>query len=339
MSASEITAGNRPAREVCAEAAAWLTNLQDPDRTADVEKGFRLWLAERPDHAVAFEMATETWERAARLYRRPAERVARWERPGFHISFTRATMAMAAVAALAVLGTALYFRSGAVTTDIGEQRTLTLQDGTRVFLNTGTRVVVDYDKHQRHLHLESGEALFEVARDTPNRPFVVTAADRRITALATSFVVRRDEQRLSVTLVDGRVAVAPTAVAQADPDHEASDSRERPLILTPGQRLTFTGQRPPSLDTPVLDKVTAWQRGQVAFDNTPLSDAIEELNRYSAVKLAIEQPQTARVRVSGVFRAGDNLSFARAMAETYRLQHVESSNRIMLAGVAVMPRE
>lgn len=324
-------------RQTCADAAAWLTSLQDPERTSAVEEGFRLWLAEHPDHATAFELAMETWERSARLYRRPAERVASWNRTGFHLNFVRVATAMAAVAAVAVLGTVFYLKNGAVTTDIGEQRTLTLEDGTRVVLNTGTRVTVDYDGRQRHVNLKNGEALFDVARNAPNRPFVVTAGDRRITALGTSFIVRSEDRSLSVTLMNGKVSVAPESTATAtDAPSRTQVSR---LILEPGQRVTFAEGRAPKLDTPELDKVTAWQHGQVAFDNTPLPEAIGELNRYSTEKLAIERPEAGNIRVSGVFRAGDNASFARAMAETYQLQWTSSSHRILLSGVPTMPRE
>lgn len=327
MNSSEAQPESLPPPEVRADAAAWLTSMRDPDRTADVEEGFRLWLAEDPRHGAAFELATETWDRAALLSRRPAERVASWERSGFHVSLSRAAVAVAAVALIAVLATAFYFHNAAVTTGVGEQRALTLVDGTRVFLNTGTRVAIDYDRQRRHLDLKQGEALFEVAKDTPNRPFVVTAGGRAIEALATSFVVRSDPRLLSVTLVEGRVAV--------DSDAVESDR----VIMEPGQRLTFKGRTPPKLDTPVLDKVTAWQHGQVAFDNTALSDAVAEMNRYSTAQLVVERPETAAVHVSGVFRTGDNVSFAQAMAETYHLRRVDAAGKIILSGVAVMPQE
>src|ERR1700724_1682824 len=74
------------------------------------------------------------------------------------------------------------------TTGIGEQRIVRLDDGTRLSLNSGTRVRIAYDDSERRVELESGEAYFEVAHN-PARPFIVTAANHRVTALGTVFVV------------------------------------------------------------------------------------------------------------------------------------------------------
>jgi transmembrane sensor len=87
----------------------------------------------------------------------------------------------------------------------------------------------------------------------------------------------------------------------------------------------------PRRDRPELEKVLAWQRGQVAFDDVPLADAIAEMNRYSTTRLVVEQPEAAAIRVGGVFRAGDAASFAQAIAATYRLAIREGDDTITLA--------
>ena len=114
-------------------------------------------------------------------------------------------MAAAALVAL-VVGGVLYWRSLGITTELGEQRNLTLSDGTRVALNTATKIRVRYDNAARRVELERGEALFEVAK-VPARPFVVIAGGRRVTAVGTSFVVRRDNEEVAVTLLEGKVTV------------------------------------------------------------------------------------------------------------------------------------
>jgi transmembrane sensor len=328
-----------------AQAAAWVARLHGPNRTEEVEAGLRRWLAESPEHAAAFELLTDTWEKSARLRRRPIERIASWEKVGFRMSFSRAAVATMAVAVLAVLGTIVYLHSDAVVTNVGEQRTLTLEDGTRVYLNTNSRAVVHYDKKLRQVNLEKGEALFEVAK-RPEWPFVVTVGDRQVTALGTAFIVRRDERDLAVTLVEGRVTVSPvqfgstgvptrpgegaSTVLERTPDPEAAAV----FTLSPGQRLTLAGRAPPKVDRPPLERVTAWQRGQVAFDDTPLADAVAEMNRYSTTRLVVEDPSTSAVRVSGLFRAGDSTDFARAVAKTYRLRVRNESDAVILAGIA-----
>jgi transmembrane sensor len=333
----------KPSAALRAQAAAWVARLHGPNRTEEVEAGLRRWLAESPEHAAAFELLTDTWEKSARLRRRPIERVASWEKVGFRVSFSRAAVATLAVATLAVFGTIYYLHSDAVVTAIGEQRTLTLEDGTRVYLNTNSRAVVHYDKKLRQVNLELGEALFEVAK-RPEWPFVVTAGDRQVTALGTAFIVRRDEKDLAVTLVEGRVTVSPVKYVSTDiPKRQGEGASTVPqrtpvpeaaavITLSPGQRLTLASSAPPKVDRPPLERVTAWQRGQVAFDNTPLADAVAEMNRYSTVRLKVENPSAAAMRVSGIFRAGDSANFAQAVGKTYRLQVRDEADELILAG-------
>lgn len=309
--------------ELLAEAGVWVARLHGPNRTPAMEHGFREWLATSPVHARGFELASEVWEDSQNLARvisyEPS--VSRW-------SALRPAASLAAIAIAVVVGAVLFFHDPGVSTVIGEQRQLTLEDGTRVFLNTETRVVVRYDDRERRVRLEEGEALFDVAR-RPTWPFVVMAGDHQIRALGTSFVVRRDEQQVAVTLVEGRISVAPVhpdKLAPAVPPPAAQ-------ILSPGERLTIADGGPPVLDRPVLDAVIAWRRGQVVLDDTPLAAAIDEMNRYSAVKLVVERPEAANLLVNGLFQAGDSESFAAAVAQIYGLEVVRERQQILLAGV------
>ncbi len=303
-----------------AEAAAWMARLHGPNRNLQVERGFRRWLTADKAHAAAFEAMTATWEATGRMPQKPFPRISRWQRAGYREGFLRSA---AAVAAVAVLGLAVLFLSrsdDAVATRVGEQRTLTLEDGTRVVLNTDTHLEVNYSEGERRVRLRNGEALFEVARH-PGRPFVVAAGEREIQALGTVFVVRRDRDRVAVTLLEGKVAVG-----------AGESSRESSSILSPGERLLLTRGAAPAIDRPPVDKVTAWRRGLVDFEDTVLSAAVQEMNRYSTSRLVIENPQTAQIRINGVFRTGDSASFAAAVARVYRLQVIEGHDEIRLAG-------
>lgn len=308
---------------VRAEAAAWVARLHGSSRSPALEASLRLWLDADPAHARAFELATEAWEiggGALSLRRAPDRR----EREPPRRASRR--MAMAAMLLLAVCAGALYFGRGSppIATAVGEQRTLTLEDGTRIALNTDSRLFVQQDATQRRVRLESGEAQFDVAKDS-RRPFIVTAGNREVIALGTSFVVRHDAKGLSVTLMEGRVAVAPVSVSESIPAE---------TLLEPGQRITFSAHRPPELDEPSIERVTAWRRGEVILDKTRLADAMEEMNRYSALKLVTDDPQVAGILVSGIFRAGDSVRFARAVGETYHLSVVQDQHRIALASAA-----
>jgi len=244
-------------------------------------------------------------------------------------------MAAAAAGLVLVAGILLWLVPSAdMATEVGEQRLVTLKDGTHVFLNTATRVAVKYDATARLVELKTGEALFEVAK-RPNWPFIVKAGDRQIRALGTSFVVRRDETQTAVTLVEGTVTVtadgsAPRArAAPAGPSE--TQAAPQAFTLRPGQRLTFlAGQA--RLDTTSLDKAIAWRRGEIIFDDTPLYAAASELNRYSTDKLVVEQPKAQAILVTGLFQTGDSLSFAHAVAESFGLTVEERNDEIVLSG-------
>lgn len=304
-----------------AQASAWLARLHGPNRTPQAEEGFRAWLAESPEHVATFEHMTDTWEKSARLRRRPVEHLASWELPGVRVRMSRAALATAAVALLAVAGTLYYLRSDAIATSVGEQRILTLEDGSRVHLNTDTRAVVHYDSSKRRVELAQGEALFEVAKQS-GRPFIVTAGDREIRALGTSFIVRREERDLTVTLVEGKVAVTPA-------------SAQKTVMLSPGERVTFSNAEAPRVDHPALDKLTAWQRGQVALDDVPLLEAVAEMNRYARKPLVVRSTRAESIRISGIFVAGQSQSFAQALRRSYGLKVEEESARIVVSDAEV----
>jgi transmembrane sensor len=237
-----------------------------------------------------------------------------------------------------------------IATGVGEQRQLVLEDGTRVFLNTDTRLVVKYDEQARRVELRRGEALFNVAKKS-DWPFIVVVGDRQVKALGTSFVVRRDDERVAVMLMEGRVQVSPqssstpsipadtqaqagaNSVAPSQPAAATDQLPKETFTLTPGQRLTFTNGAAASLDTPSMERATAWRRGQVILDDTPLRVAAEEMNRYNSIKLVIESPEAAELLVNGLFQAGDSTHFANAVAQAYGLRIVERGDAIVLAGI------
>lgn len=324
MNASTTVPPERCTREQVREAAVWLALLHGPERTEKLERGFRRWLAARPAHAAAFEKISTAWEATGALPRGPLPQLTRWQRAGFRQGFVHAAAAMMVLAVVG-LGVWFYGSGTGVATEVGEQRMLTLEDGTRVFLNTDTRLAVKYDPQRRRVELERGEALFEVARRQPGWPFVVTVDGKEITALGTSFVVRRDARRLSVTLVEGRVAVSGKNTSLAG-------KPDQPVVLSSGQRWTLADAHTPRLDSPAIDKVTAWRAGHVDLVKVPLAEAVAEMNRYSRVQIEIEQPAAAVITITGIFRVGDTASFANAVADTYGLQVLERPSRIILLG-------
>lgn len=330
----------RVAPQLLAEAGVWIARLHGDARSRETEAGFRRWLACDPAHARAFELATEAWEESIHLRRFLPVRTAP-PRVRRH-----AWVALAAVvAALAVGATLFMTHTAGVVTDVGEQRLLTLEDGTRVYLNTASHIVVRYDQKVRRVELREGEALFSVAAQR-QRPFVVSVAGREVRALGTAFVVRREAHRVAVTLVEGKVSIsersAPVAEQASSRTPPAQQERgsipvptpESAVTLQPGQRVVFASERAaPKIDETSLEQALAWRNGQVVLKDATLESAVAEMNRYSRKAIVIEAPQTRGLLVNGLFQAGDSASFASAVAHTYGLTLTQRGSRILLRGL------
>jgi transmembrane sensor len=314
-----------------AEAAAWIAMLHGPSRTSAAERGFQRWLAENPLHQKAFELATDAWNESTPVVQNAA-RVELVLPDQAHESRSRVWMkpacASAAVAAVLMLFGGLYFfwHEPSVATGVGEQRTRLLEDGSRILMNTATRLSIHYTEGERRIRLKSGEAQFDVAKN-PNRPFVVMVSDRKVRALGTAFLVRHDPEKLAVTLLEGRVEVTRAALGGERPGLVSGGA----VTLAPGQRLTFRGGGggSPKIDRPPLKQLTAWQQGKVDLDDLTLLEAIAEMNRYSPVSLEVAEPGLATIRLSGTVRAGDSRSFAKAVAVTHGLLIEDLGNRIV----------
>lgn len=174
-------------------------------------------------------------------------------------------------------------------TATGERRDVPLADGSTLTLDTATALDVAWHLRSRRVALRQGQARFAVAPSTW-RPFEVAAAGARIRVVGTVFDVRRTQERVQVTVLQGRVAVRGPGDAGA------------PQLLAPGQRLRLEGGRATAPQAVDAAQAGAWQQGRLVFDRTPLRDALAEAQRYrgGAIRLH-DDGRLGGHAVSGVF--------------------------------------
>jgi transmembrane sensor len=321
-------------RRIRKQAAWWVVELHGPGRDPVLEEKVRQWIAKDPRHAAAFELATDAWQRSGHLpgYLPEPAATQTQTRPRASV------LALAGMAALCagIIVAVLLLGDNTLVTGPGEQRTVELSDGTQVSLNANSRIVIEYDDRVRKVSLAKGEALFNVIKHQL-RPFVVVIGDRKVVAMGTSFEVRREDSSgsaFAVTLVEGRVAIEPISW----PDALPSESLPGLKLLNPGERLRFDGKSTEKKDSPAIERVTSWQRGQLIFDDTSLGEAAAEFNRYGTRKLSIDGPELAALRVGGVFKISDPVSFAQAMVSTFHLRIVDRGDTIVLTDRPAEPR-
>ena len=119
----------------------------------------------------------------------------------------------ASLLTVTVVGGWLYSQRGTYSTGTGEQRSVRLEDGSIMELNSRSRARVRYAKHERTVEMLEGQAFFQVAKDAA-RPFIVRSDSTSVRAVGTQFDVYRRESGTTVTVLEGRVAVfsaAPTS--------------------------------------------------------------------------------------------------------------------------------
>lgn len=312
-----------PAEKVRAQAAAWVAQLHDGQHSPGLEARVQAWLGESEVHRRAFDHMMRVWERTG-LIRMRARGDISAARAGRRVPVALCGATMAAILVLATMVPVYFWRDNAVVTGVGQQRIQILPDGTRVALNTDTRIEVSYDGRARRVHLMRGEASFDVAK-RPTWPFLVSVDGQEIRALGTSFIVRDDDtQGLSITLVEGQISVAPTAQR----DEAASRSAQ---ILSPGERLVISRNHARTVDRPELTRITAWERGKVEFEETPLATAVGEMNRYSTTHVAVADVNVAELRIGGVFHAGDSEEFVRIVTTALGLRAERQGGEILLS--------
>jgi len=301
------------------DAARWLIRLNAAPNDVATFQAFEDWRDAAPEHRQAFEAVQESWALFGDQAAAPELLVLRRDaldraggigrRPGLELG--RRGFA-AGLAALVVAPLTFYgwrrLRRGArqtLRTEVGEQRTITLSDGSRVSLDANTLVRVAYSPALRLAEVVKGRAHFEVAKDK-TRPMMVRAGTRTVTALGTAFTVEHEGQRVVVTLVEGRVAVT-----EAAPDRGVAPPLKE---LVPQQQLVFAANATPRMHEAIdVERAMAWREGKLVFDDETLADAVARMNNYSQVKIIVEDPPARALRISGIFNAGDSSAFVEAV--------------------------
>ena len=206
-----------------------------------------------------------------------------------------------------------------VATHVGETRGVTLEDGSRMVLDTGSRVKITFSASTRDIELVQGQAHFEVAHEA-QRPFRVHTSAVEVVAVGTAFDVAALPSRTTVTLIEGRVNVRAIKGASA--------GVSKVEMLTPGQQwgVDAAGRSLGEKEVKIA-AVTAWQRGNVVIDDDPLEEALAVINRYSNTRIVVRDPALQSRHVSGTFRIGDVETEAVVLEHYFGLKEISRSEQ------------
>jgi len=309
------------------QAAEWLAKLNTRSVTTAELEAFYAWRKEG-EHAEAYAHAEAIWRQSRTLGDDPDIAAAVRDALG-RPRLGRASwspsrrMVLAGAGMIPIAAGATWFllsRGRSYETRVGEQLLVSLADGSRVRLNTDSRLQVhaDHDGGGRRVTLDRGQAFFEVKPD-PARPFEVHSEFASVRAMGTKFDVHLAARQVQVVLAEGSVLVDPGQGISPTP------------LRVPGESAIVGGQGQLKTARVDLEAATCWTLGRMVFHATPLAAAIAEANRYSTVPIELEDETLARAKVDGTFETGDMDSFLAAVSALFSLKQKRMENKILLS--------
>jgi transmembrane sensor len=276
------------------EALAWLVHLHSGEEKPEDWAAFEDWQTASEDHRRAGAAAKQLWEQVG-----PALLQGRKSR---NRTIPVVLAAILGLSALAFLGglfgpPASFFADYRSST--GEVRSVTLRDGSRVDLDTGTSF--DVSDGGRTITLYTGQVFVKVSPD-PARPFTVLAGTGRVRAIGTAFAVRRDAGRITVVVSESVVRVnvprdGPTATAD----------------IAAGQAISYSSTGLGAPETVDVAAATSWRSGELVFHGRPLGAVIAELDRYRRGKIFILDAAIEQLAVTGNFDVRDPDAFLESL--------------------------
>jgi transmembrane sensor len=276
----------------------------DGDRTR-----FEAWLRAQSSNAKAYAELSATWQELVKSG--PLVRAVNFGQVMNAASAAPAPRRRWAVAAVAA-GIGVIVAGGAwnlykqkeetrFQTAIGEQAAVALPDGSSFDLNTNSRIWVDYSQRDRVIRLERGEAFFKVAHDT-KRPFWVRAGGYWVRAVGTAFNVYLRPTGVEVTVSEGTVNVV-NATGNEFPPSDAAIT-ESVAAVTAGEQADVHGRAEVihALNSAQLSRLLAWRKSSLYFQDQPLGDVVNELMRYTTLKIEFDNDELRRLPVGGTFQ-------------------------------------
>ncbi|HGM5582985.1 TPA: FecR family protein [Pseudomonas putida] len=205
-------------------------------------------------------------------------------------SKTRVISALAVILAAGVIWLDPAYRHEQHVSAVGERQMVELADGSRVQLDSDTRLDVSWHLRSRRVELSTGQALFDVSKAWL-RPFRVEAGDARISVLGTQFNVLRQDGGARVALLRGSV------------DIYSSQLPAQQVRLKPGEQVDVRQGRLQPVSRADVETVLAWRERRLVFARTPLGEVLAHVQRYRQGRIELQDPSLAELPITGVFDA------------------------------------
>lgn len=316
-------------------AARWRVALDENGHAEDLARRFQAWRTQDPANAAAFDRieqglaaldATADDPVLARFRAEAREAAFQPRRIWIPVAASIALLTLAVPAYIHLMpaidrGEAAGEAAGErIETAIGQQRTVRLDDGSRVTIDGGSTLAVRFDTAVRRIEVIAGQARFQVAHGDP-RPFKVATGNHEVIAVGTDFNVDRLGRTFTVSLISGRVLV------QRNCRKDRGDCASTRQRLEPGEALSGTDGRSPLTRSRITaEEALAWQRGQIVIRDQPLAQIAQRINRHNGHVRLLVTPSAADLTLSGVFSLSNPSEFAEAAAGLLPIETAQTAN-------------
>lgn len=327
-------------------ASQWIVKL-DRGLSPDEKIALPEWMHADPQNLASLMQMTKLWDkmeamsRLSDLFAKPAahsekQNKRRWQAyPAIAASFVLASI----ICLWAAISVDLNFGNApgdnSYQTAIGEQSNVILSDGTQLTLNTNTSVKVSYTDQRRLIHLSHGEIHVSVAKD-PRRPLSVIAANKIVQAIGTEFNIEiTDQQKIELVVTEGKVKVG---VQQTAPKDERNSTS--PMVIADAKTVSageeiMLGTRNEQITQVSPDDIAvrlSWRSGNLIFRGESLEEAVKEVGRYTSVEFVFMSEDLKKMRVAGLFKAGDVEGLLATLRENFDIvSHRDGQGKVLLS--------
>jgi len=340
------------------QACEWVAKLNEADLSKSERSELKTWMASSKEHRDEIRRVAQRWDdlNSLTMLAVPGDQYKPVKPATNHFSlFPKLQFGVASLVAAALLVAVglnadllpepekapeihVAHELQSYSTDIGEQRLITLPDSSTVLLNTDSRFSVAYGAAFRDIYLIEGEAHF-VVESNSEKPFRVFAGKSKVRAVGTAFSVYLKKATVDVTVTHGSVEIDSISDPAVDASRAlASGEARAPSIVTAGYSASFD-QLMGSVETKELAEtsvVPAWHHGKLKFTGEPLTQVVEEISRYSPLSIVILDSDLRNLRIGGLFDAGETNKMFEALERGFgieveyineRLVHLKAAKR------------
>lgn len=201
----------------------------------------------------------------------------------------------------------------------GQQKKITLSDGTQVILNCGSTLsyTAQFNDTKREVYLD-GEAFFKVKHDD-KKPFLVHSGKLNVQVLGTSFNVRsyRSDAKTTVSVASGKVGVN-------------SNKSSGTYMLLPGDLLSYNHNNEFKTGKISQEEILAWQKGTLIFHLETIQEIAPVLERYYGVSITIHQNRSSDKQVTASFTKKTLSQVLEILSQTSDFKYVINKDKVFI---------